>query len=63
MWNLPEPGIEPVSPSLAGGFFTTEPPGNLPAPATISFFGRGDVQLTASAPKQLQLCAGKINRG
>ena len=28
--NLPDPGIEPVSPvspSLAGGFFTTEPPG------------------------------------
>ena len=26
MWDLPGPGIEPVSPSLAGGF--TEPPGN-----------------------------------
>ena len=28
--NLPDPGIEPmfpVSPELAGGFFTTEPPG------------------------------------
>ena len=28
---LPSPGIEPmslVSPALAGGFFTTEPPGN-----------------------------------
>ena len=28
--NLPDPGIEPVSiaaPVLAGGFFTTEPPG------------------------------------
>ena len=24
---LPDPGIEPVSPALAGGFFTTEPPG------------------------------------
>ena len=23
---LPDPGIEPVSPELAGGFFTTEPP-------------------------------------
>ena len=22
---LPDPGIEPASPSLAGGFFTTEP--------------------------------------
>ena len=25
--DLPNPGIEPVSPALAGGFFTTEPPG------------------------------------
>ena len=25
--NLPGPGIEPVSPALADGFFTTEPPG------------------------------------
>ena len=24
--DLPDPGIEPVSPALAGGFFTTEPP-------------------------------------
>ena len=26
--DLPIPGIEPVSPVLAGGFLTTEPPGN-----------------------------------
>ena len=25
--NLPNPGIKPASPALAGGFFTTEPPG------------------------------------
>ena len=25
MWNLPGPGIEPMSPALAGGFLTTEP--------------------------------------
>jgi len=25
--DLPNPGIEPASPELAGGFFTTEPPG------------------------------------
>ena len=25
--DLPDPGIEPESPALAGGFFTTEPPG------------------------------------
>ena len=27
MWNLPRPGIEPVSPPLTGGLFTTEPSG------------------------------------
>ena len=26
MWDLPGPGLEPVSPALAGGFSTTEPP-------------------------------------
>ena len=25
--DLPDPGIKPGSPALAGGFFTTEPPG------------------------------------
>ena len=25
--DLPDPGIEAMSPALAGGFFTTEPPG------------------------------------
>ena len=27
LWDLPGPGIKLVSPVLAGGFFTTEPPG------------------------------------
>ena len=27
MWDLPGPGLEPVSPALAGGFVTTVPPG------------------------------------
>ena len=26
MWDLPEPGIEPMSPTLAGGFLTTALP-------------------------------------
>ena len=25
VWGLPGPGVEPVSPALAGRFFTTEP--------------------------------------
>ena len=27
MWDLPRPGLEPVSPALAGGFLITAPPG------------------------------------
>ena len=27
MWDLPGPGLEPVSPALAGGFLTPAPPG------------------------------------
>ena len=27
MWDLPRPGLEPVSPALAGGFLTTVPAG------------------------------------
>ena len=27
--DLPDPGIEPTSPTLVGGFFTTEPPAKL----------------------------------
>ena len=27
MWDLPRPGLEPVSPALAGRFSTTAPPG------------------------------------
>ncbi|KAJ8781897.1 hypothetical protein J1605_010645 [Eschrichtius robustus] len=27
MWDLPRPGVKPMSPALAGGFLTTVPPG------------------------------------
>ena len=30
MWDLPRPGIEPVSPALAGGLLSTMPPGKSP---------------------------------
>ena len=30
--DLPDPGIEPTSLALAGGYFTTEPPGKLWGP-------------------------------
>ena len=34
MWDLPRPGLEPVSPALAGRFSTTAPPGK---PVTFVF--------------------------
>ena len=34
MWDLPRPGLEPVSPALAGRFSTTAPPGK----PSFSFF-------------------------
>ena len=36
MWDLPGPGLEPVSPALAGGFSTTAPPGK-PEESFFSF--------------------------
>ena len=33
--DLPNPGIEPMSPALAGGFFSAEPPGK---PSLITYF-------------------------
>ena len=38
MWDLPGPGIEPVSPALAGGFLTTAPPGKPPNDFLIDLF-------------------------
>ena len=38
--DLPDPGIELVSPALLGGFFTTEPPGK---PQLINARGRGNI--------------------
>ena len=45
MWELPNPGLEPMSPALAGGFLTTAPPGkpnswlSLFSPCSESVFG------------------------
>ena len=38
MWDLPGPGIEPVSPALAGGFLTTAPPGKSQLDSLKKFF-------------------------
>ena len=38
MWDLPRPGLEPVSPALAGRFSTTAPP-EKPYELFISYIG------------------------
>ena len=40
MWDLPRPGLEPVSPALAGRFSTTAPPGKPPHRFLSSFGAR-----------------------
>ena len=37
MWDLPRPGLEPVSPALAGRFSTTAPPGKPPQTGILTF--------------------------
>ena len=37
MWDLPGPGLKPVSPALAGGFSTTAPPGKSVTPVESMF--------------------------
>ena len=44
MWDLPGPGIEPVSPALVGGLFTIEAPG-VPSLLFNSHFGLGILPL------------------
>ena len=38
MWDLPRPGLEPMSPALAGRFSTTAPPGKPPLCLLIGKF-------------------------
>jgi len=45
--NLPHPEIKPMSPALAGGFFTTEP---LEKPQYLSAFSQKTV-FASNAPK------------
>ena len=39
MWDLPGPGIKPVTPALAGGFLTTVPPGKSLYDVFENYFG------------------------
>ena len=43
-WDLPNPGIKPASPTLAEGFFTTEPPGKLRMYDTVAGVIKGGTE-------------------
>ena len=47
MWDLPRPGLEPVSPALTGRFLTTVPPGK---PLCLTFWGGTKLLSTAAVP-------------
>ena len=48
MWDLPGPGLEPVSLALAGGFLTSVPPGkSLPWSLSLSFIYCRDGQFSS----------------
>ena len=44
--DLPNPGTEPASPALTGGFFTIEPPGK-PPPHLTTFYSSISIQVKA----------------
>ena len=56
--DLPNPGIEPGSPSLAGGFFTPEPPGKPQWPGGRTFLGLGPQEGTGAEAGALSTFPG-----
>ena len=53
MWDLPGPGIEPVSPALAGGFFATGSLGKPLADILILDFQNGEYSVCENLLRQV----------
>ena len=53
MWDLPRPGIKPVSPALAGRFLTTVPPGKSLEQTIFIWHSKQDCEVEMSALFQL----------
>ena len=56
MWDLPGPGVEPVSPALEGGFLTTA----APAKSQPEFFLRGWPALLLERAQPLETETGFV---
>ena len=54
MWDLPGPGLKPVSPALAGGFLTTVPPGKS---LSLSYYMAVFVLIMFCILRASQMCA------
>ena len=63
MWNLSGPGVEPMSPALAGGFSTTGPPGKSYHPHLMDkkVKAQRDWEVCPSSPSWLE-CARILTR-
>ena len=61
MWDLPGPGLEPVSPALAGGFSATVPPGK-PQPRILMRRERRH-RGGSSLPRVAQLTSDRARSG
>ena len=63
MWDLPRPGLEPMSPALAGGFSTTAPPGKPTKQVLLisPFYKRGNqgTEGLSNLPKVMQVVRGR----
>ena len=63
MWDLPGPGLEPVSPAMAGGFLTTAPPGKFRVISSCSYchlqYLTPPQEMTAAVPITLQEAKGR----
>ena len=69
VWDLPGPGVEPVSPALADGFLTTEPPGKsyyehldlgFPAPRLMRKYSCLVAQLVKNLPAVHETWVGTL---
>ena len=60
MWDLPRSGLEPMSPALAGRFFTIEPPGK---PCCFLLMSPGMVVGREKTCKSFQGLTGVLHHG
>ena len=62
MQNLPRPGIEPVSPALAGGILSTAPPAKFTLLLLYwSFYGASSVLLESKFKQELFLYPKEVS--